>query len=94
MDYKLLVVGLLLLFISYLVGVKKQTWLLAGFNEKMINNKSLLGKITASVFFLPLGILVIINSIFEYQYELTVILIAMLVLLTTVYLFINRRLIK
>jgi hypothetical protein len=55
--------------VSYLVGVKKQTWLLAGFNEKMIRNKSLLGTVTGLVFFLPLGLIVITNSLFDYAHE-------------------------
>ncbi|PFA63112.1 hypothetical protein CN378_18970 [Bacillus sp. AFS015802] len=92
MDYGLLIIGISLLLVSYLVGVKKQTWLLAGFNEKMIKNKSLLGTITGLLFFLPLGLMVIINSIIDYAYEGTVLVVAMLVLLTAVYLFINRRL--
>ncbi|MFI8494619.1 hypothetical protein ACIGC1_17165 [Peribacillus butanolivorans] len=48
MDYGLLVIGIALLLVSYLVAVKKQTWLLV---EKMIKNKSLLGTITGGVFF-------------------------------------------
>lgn len=51
MDYGLLLLGIVLLGISFLVGVKKQTWLLAGFNEKMIRNKSLLGTVTGLGFF-------------------------------------------
>jgi len=43
-DYGLLMIGLALLFMSYLDAIKKQTWLLAGFNEKMVKNKSLLVK--------------------------------------------------
>ncbi|MFF2290129.1 DUF3784 domain-containing protein [Peribacillus butanolivorans] len=92
MDYGLLVIGIALLFVSYLVAVKKQTWLLAGFNEKMIKKKSLLGTITGGVFFLPLGLLVVINSFIDYPYEVMVLIITMLVLLTIVYVFINRRL--
>lgn len=91
-DYGLLVIGIAFLVVSYLVAVKKQTWLLAGFNEKMIKNKSLLSKVTGGVFFLPFGLLVIINSLIDYPYEGTVLIIAMLVLLTIVYLFINRKL--
>ncbi|MFD4819774.1 DUF3784 domain-containing protein [Peribacillus butanolivorans] len=92
MDYGLLVIGIALLLVSYLVAVKKQTWLLAGFNEKMILKKSLLGTITGGVFFLPLGLLVVINSFIDYPFEVMVLIIAMLVLLTIVYVFINRRL--
>jgi hypothetical protein len=94
MDYGLLVIGLALILVSYLVGVKKQTWLLAGFNEKMIKNKSLLGTITGLLFFLPLGLIVIINSFIDYAYEGTILMVVMLVLLTGVYVFINRRLME
>lgn len=92
MDYGLLIIGITLLVVSFLVGVKKQTWLLAGFNEKMVKNKSLLGTITGLLFFLPVGLIVIINSIIDYAHEGTVLVVAILVLLTSVYLFINRRL--
>ncbi|MBW3112262.1 DUF3784 domain-containing protein [Bacillus sp. MCCB 382] len=92
MDYGLLIIGIALLLVSFLVGVKKQTWLLAGFNEKMVKNKSLLGTITGLLFFFPLGLIVIINSIIDYAHEGTVLVVAILVLLTSVYLFINRRL--
>ena len=92
MDYGLLVIGIALLLVSYLVAVKKQTWLLAGFNEKMIKKRSLLGTVTGGVFFLPLGLLVVINSFIDYPFEVMVLIIAMLVLLTITYVFINRRL--
>ncbi|WP_430787036.1 DUF3784 domain-containing protein [Virgibacillus flavescens] len=92
MDYGFLVIGIALLLCSYLVGVKKQTWLLAGFNEKNVKNKSLLGKVTGGIFFLPLGLLVVIHSFIDYANEATVLVIAMLILLTITYLFINRKL--
>ncbi|TGB03561.1 DUF3784 domain-containing protein [Halobacillus salinus] len=92
MEYGLLIIGISLLVISYLVGVKKQTWLLAGFNEKNIKNKSLLGVITGAGFFLPLGLLVIFNGVFDYANEGTVLAVVMLVLLLIVYIFINKRL--
>ena len=86
------IIGIALLLVSYLVAVRKQTWLLAGFNEKMIKNKTLLGTVTGGVFFLSLGLLVVINSFIDYPYVLMVLIIAMLILLTIVYVFINRRL--
>lgn len=92
MDYGLFGIGIALLLVSYLVAVKKQTWLLTGFNEKMIKNKSLLGKVTGGILFLPLGVLMIISSFINYPYKGTVLIVAMLVLLTTVYIFINRKL--
>ncbi|WP_035323836.1 DUF3784 domain-containing protein [Peribacillus kribbensis] len=87
-----LVIGIALILIAYLTAVKRQTWLLAGFNEKHIKNKSILGKVTGGVFFLPLGLLVILHSVIDYPYEGTVLVIIILVLLTAVYLFINRKL--
>lgn len=92
MDYGLLVIGIALLGVSYLVGIKKQTWLLSGFNEKMIKNKSLLGTVAGMGFFLPLGLIVIVNSMVDYTYEGTVLVAAMLLLLTAVYIFINKKL--
>ncbi|MEY9866855.1 hypothetical protein ABIE66_002234 [Peribacillus sp. B2I2] len=58
----------------------------------MINNKSLLGKVTGGGFFLPLGLLIIINSMTDYPYEGKTLILAILVLLTIVYVFINRKL--
>ncbi|MEE6449869.1 DUF3784 domain-containing protein [Gottfriedia acidiceleris] len=92
LDYSLLVIGIVLLIVSYLVAVKKQTWLLAGFNEKMIKNKSMLGTVTGFGFFLPISLLIIINSFIDYPYEETVLITVMLVLLTMTYLFMNRKL--
>jgi hypothetical protein len=92
MEYGLLIIGIALLLVSYLVAVKKQTWLLAGFNEKNIKNKSLLGRVTGGVFFMPLGLLVVIHSFIDYPHENTVLVIAMLVLLTITYVLINRKL--
>lgn len=92
MDYGLLIIGIALLFISYLVAVKKQTWLLAGFNEKNIKNKDLLGKVTGGVFFLPLGLLLVIHSFIDYSFESASLVISMLVLLSITYVIINRRL--
>lgn len=91
-DFGLLIIGISLLLMTYQVAVKKQTWLLAGFNEKMINNKSLLSKVVGGALFLPLSLLIIFNSFIDYPYEVTVLIIIMLILLTLVYLFINRKL--
>lgn len=40
----------------------------------------MLGTITGGVFFLPLGLLVVINSFIDYPFEVMVLIIAMLVL--------------
>ena len=92
MDVGLFIIGVALLIVSYLVGVKKQTWLLAGFNEKMVENKSLLGTITGLLFFLPLGLLIIILSLVNFAKEGTVIVAAMVILFGIVAVLINRKL--
>ncbi|MCA0987494.1 DUF3784 domain-containing protein [Guptibacillus algicola] len=92
MEIGLFVIGICMLLVSYLVAIKKQTWLLSGFNEKNIRNKSLLGTVVGVGFFLPLGLILILHSFIEYAYEKTVLISAMLVLLTSVYVFINRKL--
>jgi len=35
----LIIIGIILLILGYLVSVKKQTWLLSGFNEKRVPDK-------------------------------------------------------
>ncbi|TYS16649.1 hypothetical protein FZC78_11710 [Rossellomorea vietnamensis] len=92
MDYGLLVIGIAFLVVSYLIGVKKQTKLLVGFNKKMIKNKSLLGTVTGLGYFLPLGVIVVFNSMVDYSHEGTVFMGAMLLLLTALYFFINKKL--
>jgi hypothetical protein len=45
MNTELMIVGGVLLLMGFLVGVMKQTWLLAGFNEKRVSNKGRLAKL-------------------------------------------------
>ena len=92
MNVGLFIIGIALLIVSYLVGVKKETWLLAGFNEKMVENKSLLGTITGLLFFLPLGVIIIGMSIIDFKHKSLIILIAMVVLYAAVAILINRKL--
>ncbi|WP_246055284.1 hypothetical protein [Pseudalkalibacillus caeni] len=44
------------------------------------------------MFFLPLGTLVVIHSFIDYSNEGTVLVVAMLLLLTVTYVYINRKL--
>ncbi|WP_377890091.1 DUF3784 domain-containing protein [Alkalihalobacillus sp. R86527] len=94
MELELFVIGISLLVVSYLVALKKQTWLLSGFNEKNIRNKARLGTVVGAGFFLPLGLLLILHSFIDYPYEKTVSVSTMFVLLTSVYVFINRKLLE
>ncbi len=94
MDKGLLAIGVLFLIIAFLVGVKKQTWLLAGFNEKNIGDKEALGKAVGGMFFLPLAVIIIAHSFLIYPHDKKVIVIIMVILLTNVYVYINRKVLK
>ncbi|KHE72928.1 DUF3784 domain-containing protein [Halobacillus sp. BBL2006] len=94
MDTELLVIGILFLVVSFLVGVLKQTWLLSGFNEKAIKDKARLGRVSGSMFFLPVGVCMILNSLIDYPNEQFVLLTVSLILLVLVYFYINRKLLN
>ncbi|WP_347551566.1 DUF3784 domain-containing protein [Pseudalkalibacillus hwajinpoensis] len=80
--------------IAYLTGVKEQTWLLAGFNEKAIKDKQKLGRAAGRMFFLPLGVVLIAHAFTSYPYEKIVLVSVMLILLTVVYVYINHKLLQ
>ena len=50
---------LVLLILGYFVGVKKFTWLLAGYNEKRVKDKNKLARLVGSTLAL-LGVIIII----------------------------------
>lgn len=64
MNVEFLIIGVILLVFSYLVGIKKFTWLLAGYNEKRVNNKTKLAKLVGITYFI-LGLVMILNGIFN-----------------------------
>lgn len=64
MNVEFLVIGVILLVFSYLVGIKKLTWLLAGYNEKRVNNKTKLAKLVGITYFI-LGLVMILNGVFN-----------------------------
>lgn len=43
-NYLLIVIALLFFVVAYFVGIKKQTWMLAGFNEARIRDKDRIGQ--------------------------------------------------
>ncbi|MFC7366260.1 MULTISPECIES: DUF3784 domain-containing protein [Bhargavaea] len=45
MTVDLIVFGLIFLVLGYLIGVKKMTFLLAGFNEQRVRDKDRLGRL-------------------------------------------------
>lgn len=93
MDYGLLGIGVALLIVSFLVGVKKQTWLLAGFNEKVFHDKTILSVTVGFGFFFPLGVLMIVNSIVDYKHQgmFFMIVLIMLYASTAVSLYVSQK---
>lgn len=45
MDQPLLAIGIILIVLAYLVGIKKQVWLLSGYNQKRVKDKDKLAKL-------------------------------------------------
>ncbi|WP_456275121.1 DUF3784 domain-containing protein [Bacillus sp. AK128] len=48
MDQAFIATTLILLTLAYFVGVKKQTWLLSGFNQKRVREQEKLSKIVGT----------------------------------------------
>lgn len=65
MNQPLLIVGIILLVLAFLVGVKKQNWLLSGFNQKRVKDQEKLSKIVGS-YNLFAGLLLIFGSFFSH----------------------------
>ncbi|KSU81058.1 protein of unknown function [Fictibacillus solisalsi] len=69
MNINLLIISLIFFVVAFLVGVKKQTWILSGFNEKRVRNKEKLAKITGFYLFLPLGLLILLSAFIDYPHQ-------------------------
>lgn len=91
MNLDLLMIGGILLILAFLIGVKKNTWLLSGFNEKRVSNKNKLSALVGgfngfmSVLFLVAGILS-----FQYHQVLLIILLSGNILLIA---YVNARMV-
>ncbi|WP_370444970.1 DUF3784 domain-containing protein [Bacillus tequilensis] len=57
---------MLFFWVAYMAGIKKQTWLLSGFQESRIRDKDRLARI-AGYFFLNSGIFILLNGFISYQ---------------------------
>lgn len=67
-DFGSLIVAILFIFVAYYVGIKKQTWILKGFNQVRIRDKDRLAKV-AGFFFLNSGFFLFLNSIINIPYQ-------------------------
>lgn len=63
MSPHLLFLGALFLLLGYLVGVRKQTWLLSGFNQHRVRDKDRLARLVGGYTFLAGTVLVAIGLV-------------------------------
>ncbi len=63
-----LIIAILFIFIAYFVGIKKETWILKGFNQERIRDKGRLANV-AGFFFLNSGFFLLLNSIINIPYQ-------------------------
>lgn len=81
----LIVVGFIFLLFGYLVGVKKLTWLLAGYNEKRVKDKKKLAILVGGTFAI-LGIGLLIFGFIGFKQAETIMMAAIgVILLEVVY---------
>ena len=79
----LIVMGFVFLLIGYLVGVKKITWLLAGYNEKRVKDKKKLAILVGGTFAI-LGMGLLIFGFIGYKQAETIMMVAVAVILLEV----------
>ena len=48
MNQLLMITSIILFLLVYLIGVKKKTWLLSGYNQKRVRDKNKLAKLVGS----------------------------------------------
>ena len=85
LEINLIVMGAVFVAIGYLVGVKKLTWLLAGYNEKRVNNKKKLA-VLVGVTFAVLGLGLLIFGLIGFEQAETIMMVAVgIILLEVVY---------
>ena len=48
MNHSFIIIAIILFILAYLIGVRKQTWLLSGFNEQQVRDKDKLAGLVGS----------------------------------------------
>ncbi|MBS4190299.1 DUF3784 domain-containing protein [Bacillus sp. FJAT-49705] len=48
MNQHFIIISIILFILAYLVGVRKQTWLLSGYNQKRVKDQDKLAKLVGS----------------------------------------------
>ncbi|WP_374718231.1 DUF3784 domain-containing protein [Neobacillus sp.] len=85
MDAKVVVLGVIFLVLAYLVGVKKQTYWLSGFNQHRVRDKKKLGTIVGSYSFVVAVVLIMSGFVRILPLEILMPLIVIGYLLLIVY---------
>ncbi|WP_102691669.1 DUF3784 domain-containing protein [Rummeliibacillus pycnus] len=65
MNQPLIMAAIVLFILSFLIGVKKQTWILSGFNQKRVKEQDKLAKLVGYLSFI-IGIVMLIGGIINY----------------------------
>ncbi|MFE7062136.1 DUF3784 domain-containing protein [Sutcliffiella sp. NPDC057660] len=68
MNEHFIIIGLLLIALAFLIGVKKQTWLLAGFNQKRVKDQDKLAKLLG-VYNLVMGLILLAAAFIDFTYN-------------------------
>ncbi|WP_428911674.1 DUF3784 domain-containing protein [Niallia sp. Krafla_26] len=65
MNQPLLITAIVLFVLAFLIGIKKQTWILSGFNQKRVKEQDKLAKIVGS-YSLMIGIVMLVGGFLNY----------------------------
>ncbi|GAA3727422.1 DUF3784 domain-containing protein [Salinicoccus jeotgali] len=76
MNLYLIAASIVLFLVAFLIGVKKQTWLLSGFNQKRVKNQDKLSKIVG-FYSLIIGIVMLAGGIINYPNSETMLFLIM-----------------
>jgi Domain of unknown function (DUF3784) len=64
MNEQFIVTGIILLALAFLIGVKKQTWILSGFNQRRVKDQDKLAKLVGG-YNLVIGIAMLIAAFID-----------------------------
>lgn len=87
-----MIIGFIFLVMGFLVGVKKFTWLLAGYNEKRVKDKGKLARLVGGTFALIGAVLLICGIVGVQQLEMLVMGAVVIIIMEVVY--VNARLVE
>lgn len=65
MSEPLVIVGVLLLVFGFFIGIKKQTWLLSGFNYRRVKDQDKLAKLVGT-YNLAIGAVMLVAGLINY----------------------------